>query len=65
MINILNVPAEQILGKIIFQAVILFICILVLTRVTNIIKINERTFVWGVLILMAIFIIKNIYLLLK
>ncbi len=65
MVNILNVPAEQIPGKIIFQSVILILSILVLTGVLEKIKINERTFVWGALVLMIIFIIKNVYALLN
>jgi hypothetical protein len=60
MINILNVPIEQLPGKIIFQSVILVICILILTGLTKKIKINERTFIWGTTILMIIFIVKNI-----
>lgn len=60
MINILNVPADQLIGKIIFQSVILLICILILSGITRKVKINEKTFVWGALILMVAFIIKNV-----
>ncbi|MCA9487497.1 MAG: hypothetical protein KC516_00890 [Nanoarchaeota archaeon] len=60
MINILNVPVEQLPGKIIFQSVILLICVFILTGLSKKVKINERTFVWGALILMVIFIVKNV-----
>ena len=65
MFEILNLPKEQIPGKIIFQSIIALISILILTGVSKKIKITERTFVWGALILMIFFIIKNFYLLLK
>ncbi len=61
MVNIMNVPTEQLPGKIIFQSLILVICILILTGVTEKIKITPRTFVWGALLLMVFFLIKNIY----
>ena len=60
MINILNVPVEQLPGKIIFQSVILLICILILTGITKKVKITEKTFVWGASILMIFFLVKNI-----
>ena len=65
MVNILNVPVEQLPGKIIFQSIILILCILILTGVFKKIKITERTFIWGVLVLMFFFIIKNVYALLN
>ena len=61
----MNVPAEQLPGKIIFQWVILILSILILTGVTKKIMITERTFLWGVAILMVLFLIKNAYALLR
>jgi len=62
---ILSVPTDVLPGKIIFQSIILIISILILSGVTKKIRITERTFMWGVAILMIFFIIKNIYILLQ